>query len=223
MLLWLASTAFAGQLYINGVFVDPATIAGVEMKDVSITFDATGNIQVTAPGYKIEVVDPPGGRATPPPPPGVPPMPPPAPATAPQPTAPMVPGMQATTAPPPAAPPSAPPTSGVLPARWWLVTEDNASVGHTVEVLINGQAVKTMGSGLPQAIIDVGRWLRPGTNQVEVRSNSVNPSGGTYYVYIGNGSDQTGTVMMERPQVQFGVGKTRTGPYSRSYTLNVDR
>jgi hypothetical protein len=207
VLLWLASTALAGQLYINGVFVDPATIAGVEMKDVSITFDASGNIQVTAPGYKIEVVDPPGGTTTPPPP-----------------TAPPV-GTPSAAARPPAGAQAAPPAtnSGVAPARWWLVTEDNASVGHTIDIVINGVTVKTVGSGMAQQILDVGRWLRPGANQVEVRSNSVNASGGTYYVYIGNGSDQTGTVVMDRPQVQFGVGSTRTGPYSRSYTLNVDR
>ncbi len=203
MLLWLASTALAGQLYINGVFVDPATIAGVEMKNVTITFDASGNIQVAAPGYKIEVVDPPGATSTPPPAPV---------------------GAQAAGARPPV--PATPPpqtNSGVAPARWWLVTEDNASVGHTIEILVNGTPVKTVGSGLPQQILDVGKWLRPGTNQVEVRSNSVGASGGTYYVYIGNGSDQTGTVVMDRPQVQFGVGSTRNGPYSRSYTLNVDR
>ena len=204
-MLWLASTALAGQLYINGTFVDPATIAGVEMKDVTITFDAQGNIQVTAPGYKIEVVDPPGGSTTPPRPPSTPP------------------GMAGATAAPPATAPKAPAGNGVAPARWWLVTEDNASVGHTIEVVINGQVVKTVGSGMPQAILDVGRWLRPGPNQVEVRSNSVNATGGTYYVYLGNGSDQSGTVAMERPQVQFGVGKTRSGPYSRTYTLNVDR
>jgi len=207
MLLWLASTALAGQLYINGVFVDPATIAGVEMKDVEITFDASGNIQVTAPGYKIEVVDPPGGA--------------PAASRAPAPT--MSPGASATAAPAPTATPAPTGSQKVTPARWWLVTEDNNSVGHTIEVVINGQVVKTVGSGMPQAILDVGRWLRPGPNQIEVRSTSVNASGGTYYVYIGTGSDQTGTVVMERPQVQFGVGRTRQGPYSRTYTLNVDR
>lgn len=216
MLLWLASAALAGQLYINGVFVDPATIAGVEMKDVSITFDASGNIQVSAPGYKIEVVDPPGATSTPPPPP---PNAPGMPTSAPRPPT----GPTAMGAPPAPTAPAAPQGAGVLPARWWLVTEDNASVGHTIEIVINGAPVRTVGSGLAQQIIDVGKWLRPGSNSVEIRSTSANASGGTYYVYIGNGSDQTGTVVMDRPQVQFGVGSTRSGPYSRSYTLNVDR
>lgn len=218
--------ALAGNLYINGVFVDPATIAGVEMKDVHITFDAQGNIQVTAPGYKIEVV----GSPTPPPAPRAPvaaPAPYPAPTPYPAPS----PYVAPTPAPSPYAVPLAPapgapaalPPSNVAPARWWLVTEDNGSAGHTVEVLINGQVVRTLGSGQPQQIVDVGRWLRVGANQVEVRSQSTNAGGGTYYVYIGTGSDQSGTVVMEKPIVQYGLANNRSGATSRSFTLDVDR
>jgi len=206
MLSWLVASAFAGQLYINGVFVDPATIPGVEMKNVSISFDAQGNIKVDAPGYKIEV------QGNPTPPPGGP-------------------GATTTTGPgatgTPPATPQAPATPAgnpaVMPARWWMVTEDNGSVGHTIDVLINGQVVRTVGSGMAQQILDVGKWLRPGTNDVKVRANSVNAAGGTFYVYIGTGSDQSGTVVMENPMVQFGVSNTRQGQYDRAFTLNVDR
>lgn len=212
MLTWLVASAFAGQLYINGVFVDPATIPGVEMKNVSITFDAQGNIQVDAPGYKIEV------QGNPTPPPTGTTSRPPAPTTGTPPTQ----GATATTAQPrPPAPPAGNPA--VTAARWWLVTEDNGSVGHTIDVMINGQLVRTVGSGKPQQILDVGKWLRPGSNDVKIRSNSVNAAGGTYYVYIGTGSDQSGTVVMENPMVQFGVANTRQGPYDRTFTLNVDR
>ncbi len=209
MLSWLMASAFAGQLYINGVFVDPATIPGVEMKNVNITFDAQGNIQVDAPGYKIEV------QGNPTPPPSSP---------AANPTGPR-PGVPGTTATPPAPPPPAAPTGTpqVVPARWWMVTEDNGSVGHTIDIFINGQLVRTVGSGRPQQILDVGKWLRLGSNDVKIRSNSVNASGGTYYVYIGTGSDQSGTVVMENPMVQFGVASTREGSYDRTFTLDVDR
>jgi hypothetical protein len=204
MLSWLVASAFAGQLYINGVFVDPATIPGVEMKNVSISFDAQGNIKVDAPGYKIEV------QGNPTPPPGSP-------------------GATTTTTSPgatstPPAPPTAPAgTPAVVPARRWMVTEDNGSVGHTIDVLINGQVVRTVGSGMAQQILDVGKWLRLGANDVKIRSNSVNAAGGTFYVYIGTGSDQSGTVVMENPMVQFGVSSTRQGEYDRAFTLNVDR
>ncbi len=207
MLSWLVASAFAGQLYINGVFVDPSTIPGVEMKNVSISFDAQGNIKVDAPGYKIEV------QGNPTPPPGGPGA------------ATTSPG---TTGTPPATATATPPATSagqpaVMPARWWMVTEDNGSVGHTIDVLINGQVVRTVGSGMAQQILDVGKWLRPGTNDVKVRANSVNAAGGTFYVYIGTGSDQSGTVVMENPMVQFGVSNTRQGQYDRTFTLNVDR
>ena len=211
MLTWLVASAFAGQLYINGVFVDPATIPGVEMKNVSVSFDAQGNIKVDAPGYKIEVQ----GNPTPPPSaPG---------ATTTTTPRPMPPG---TTTAPPAAPRQPAPPAGnpaVAVARWWLVTEDNGSAGHSIDVMINGQLVRTVGSGKPQQILDVGKWLRPGSNDVKIRSNSVNSGGGTFYVYIGTGSDQSGTVVMENPMVQFGVSSSRQGQYDRSFTLNVDR
>ncbi len=206
----LLAAASAGQLTINGVFVDPVTIAGVQMKDVDISFDAQGNIVVSAPGYKIEVV----GNPSPPPPP------------APRATAPVTPPPYVATTAVPAPRPVTPPVQAppaVAPARWWMVTEDNGSVGHTIDVLINGQLVRTVGSGQPQQIIDVGRWLNLGSNQVELRSQSVNPGGGSYYVYLGTGSDQSGTVVMEKPIVQFGVASDRNGPYSRNFTLDVDR
>ena len=43
--------------------------------------------------------------------------------------------------------PVAPSTSGVAAARWWMVTEDNGSTGHQVEVWVNGQLAQTVVSG----------------------------------------------------------------------------
>jgi len=117
----------------------------------------------------------------------------------------------------------APAVTNVAAARWWLVTEDAGTAGHTIEVFINGQAVQTVRSGDAQRIIDVARWLHVGANEVEVRSTSVKPAGGSLYVYVGTGSDRSGTVVMDEPAVQFGVGSDRTGPYSRTYTFTVDR
>ena len=55
-----------------------------------------------------------------------------------------------------------------------------------------------------------------------VKSNSSSASGGTLYVFIGPGSDQSGTVVMDKPEVQFGVGSSRTGPYEREYSIQVN-
>jgi hypothetical protein len=195
-MIWLlALAAQAGNLYVNNTLVDPRSLPNVALDKVNVRFDAQGNIFVDAPGYKIQVQG--GVTAAPMPMPAMP-----------------VPGGM-TTAPPPA--------SGVSPARWWMVTEDNGSSGHQVEVWVNGQLAQTVTSGQPQKIVDVGRWLRVGANQVLVKSSSTNPTGGSFYVYLGTGSDQSGTVVMDNPAVSFGVGSSRSGPYQREYTLNVDR
>lgn len=193
-MIWLVpSLASAGNLYVNNVLVDPRSMPNVSLERVTVRFDAQGNIWVDAPGYKIEIQ---------------PPAPAPAFVVAPVPQ-------------PLPAPPS--PTSGVAPARWWLVTDDGGSTGHAVEVWINGQLAQSVASGQPQRIVDVGRWLRLGANQVVVKSNSTNPTGGSLYVYLGTGSDQSGTVVMDAPTVQYGVGASRSGPFQREFTLTVDR
>lgn len=198
MIPWLVSAAMAGNLYINGTFVDPKSVSGVNLDKVNVRFDESGNIWVDAPGYKIEVVQPAG-------------------------PAPLPPGPNAATLPRPGTPPVSGVPGAVAPARWWLVTEDNGSSGHTIEVWVNGQLAQTVRSGEPQKIVDIGRWLRIGPNQVTVKSSSVSPTGGSFYVYLGTGSDQSGTVVMDNPSVQFGAGASRSGPFQREYTLNVDR
>ncbi|HHO49580.1 MAG TPA: hypothetical protein ENK18_01625 [Deltaproteobacteria bacterium] len=122
----------------------------------------------------------------------------------------------------PTRPAAAGPAPLVPPATYWLVTEDNGSSGHTVECWINGTLAVTVRSGEPQKILDVGRWLEPGNNEIEMRSSSSDASGGSYYVYVGTGkADAGGTVVMDAPTVQFGLGSTREGTYEREYTLSV--
>jgi hypothetical protein len=106
-------------------------------------------------------------------------------------------------------------------ARWWLVTEDNASTGHTIEVYVNGALAHTVMSGGGQQILDLSDHLRPGANAVRMQSNSVSATGGAFYVYVGRGSNDSGTVVLEKPEIQYGLGASRKGPYSRDYQLVV--
>ncbi|MCO4743477.1 MAG: hypothetical protein KC912_01730 [Proteobacteria bacterium] len=210
MLLWLMTTAFAGHVYVNGVNVDALRDATFE--GATVTLDADGNVHIDAPGYKIEVVNPDGTA----PPPAVP-TPTPAPvATAPVPA-------PATHAPPPPQPVTTapPPASDVPTGKWWLLTEDNGSVGHTVHVFVNGVKVTVLQSGAEPFILDVGPWLHKGPNVVEVKSNSADAGGGAMYVYLGLGGNDQGTIVMDAPSVQFGLGPSRQGPHSRTYQVSV--
>ncbi len=206
-----SSWAFAGDVYINGVKADVLPV--MTMEDVSVRFDQSGNVWIDAPLYRVTVVSPPASQPA-------------APATsytAPPPayTAPAA----AYTAPPPAytaPPPPAVATPAVAPGTWWVVTEDNDSSGHDVELLINGALVRQIRSGEGQVILDVGGWLRRGQNTVELRDAGTRYGGGVFVVYIGRGSDSGGTVRMDAPDVRYTRRATdlqSTG--SKQFTLNV--
>jgi hypothetical protein len=232
--MWLVGGAFAGNVYLNGTFIDPVQVAGLEMEDVDVRIDPEGNLHITAPGYKVEVMTPatPAAFGAPSPQSQAP---------APKPStgagygAP-VPGQYApvtsagsasqryesAAAPVAAAPVGHLNPNGIAKASWWLVTEDNGSGGHQIEVLINDQLAHTLQSGSPQQIIDVSAFLQKGSNRVVVKSTSTDASGGTLYVFLGPGNDESGTVVMDKPEVQFGVGSSRTGAYQREYAIEVN-
>jgi len=245
--MWLAGAAFAGNVYLNGTFIDPAQVAGLEMEDVDVRIDAEGNLHITAPGYKVEVMTPAtpsnygsaaSGASN-----GVPT---PAPSSPPEYGAGAAGsyGAQAGAAAPatqqygtssaasqnqlygtePAAGsvPMGVNPNGIAKASWWMVTEDNASGGHSIQVLINEKLAYSLQSGQPQQIVDISAFLRKGANTVLVKSSSSGASGGTLYVFIGPGSDQSGTVVMDKPEGQFGVGSSRTGAYEREYAVQVN-
>jgi len=125
-------------------------------------------------------------------------------------------------------PTNAPPPSsaaGVAAGHYWLITEDNASAGHTVEVRVNGVVVRTIRSGDPQIILDLAQFLRPGENQVTMAAlpAPVAPSGGVLHLYVGPGSNDNGVVRVDAPPIDFqrrssdsASGKTQT------YTLKVE-
>ena len=202
MIMLLSSLALAGSVYVNGVNVD--ALRNQTFEDVTVFIDAQGNVRVDAPQYEIEVVDQ-GPSATPP---------------------------TNTGTTPPVKPVASPPTttetgaplpgsSGVAAGSWWLVTEDNGSGGHSVSVYLNGVLARKVRSGEPQLIDDITGWLKPGSNQVRIVSDSRSASGGTLYVYLGTGNNDSGTVVMDPPKVQFGVGQSRSGEYERTYSIQA--
>lgn len=215
VLLTLTRLALAGDVYVNGV--DVGDMRNQTFENATVFFDSRGNIHVSAPGYQIQVVDPVGGSSTSPPP-----------STGPEPrvgqamTASNL-GDGAAMTTPEASSGATPGASdvGVEAGRWWLVTEDSGSGGHAVDVVVNGVVAQTVRSGAPQLIFDLGPYLRRGENRVAMRSNSVDATGGTLYLYVGTGRNDSGTVIMDAPDIQFGLGTSRSGPYEREYTVTV--
>lgn len=114
------------------------------------------------------------------------------------------------------------PSAAPPPGSYWLATEDNGTTGHTVDVRINGTIVRTVRSGEPQVIADISRYLRHGTNFVSLEMHSEQPTGRTLFVYLGEGSNEGGTVSLGEPEIQQGLGSNRQGRLMREFELIVD-
>jgi hypothetical protein len=199
MLLWLATVAFGGSLYVNGVNVDG--IRNQTFKGCEVTIDAAGNIHVTAPGYNITVVDDGKKRRAPTD----------LPAELPGATLATLPAEQAAAAPPP--------TSMLPAATWWLLAEDAGSSGHQVVVYVNGARVVTVSSGAGHTLRDLGPYLRPGNNTVRVESTSVASSSGSLSVVLASGESRSGTVVLGEAKVRYGTAGA--GSMSRDYQVVV--
>lgn len=185
MVLWFASLALAGAVYVNGASVEPRSLSGVSLAGATVRFDAQGNVHITAPGYEAKPAVQPGSR-----PPVIAPV---------------------------------PAASGVTYGRWWIVTEDQGSKGHLVDVYINGTLATTIRSGQGTQLVELSKWLRLGSNEVVLRSVSSNPGGGPLTVFAGAGGTEKGHFDMPSPVVEYGLGPGKTGTHERQYTLNVDR
>jgi hypothetical protein len=103
-----------------------------------------------------------------------------------------------------------PPQAGqpVAAATWWLVTEDNGSTGHVVDVYVNGEKVKELRSGESQLILDVSPWMRTGTNVVAFHARPGTPGGGVLNLYVGRGSNDGGTLKLDQPAVSWAMRST---------------
>ncbi|MES2641815.1 MAG: hypothetical protein V4850_20150 [Myxococcota bacterium] len=190
-------------LLVPAVFAGSVYINGVRadlLPEVTVTnatvrFDGQGNVWIDAPGYRVQVVQP-GEDAGP------------------------GPSAPATSSPSSATSSNARVGSGA----WWLVTEDNGSSGHTLEVVVNGTLVRRIASGEPQLIFDLGPFLRAGSNLVVINALAGStPSGGALTVYVGRGNNLSGTIRLDNPDVSYSrrASDGANGGGGRQYTLTV--
>jgi len=111
---------------------------------------------------------------------------------------------------------------GVEKGVWWLVTEDNSSSGHAVDVYIDGAKIKTVKSGGAQVILDLGPYLRRGANKVSFISKGGAVDGGVLKIYIGRATNQSGTLQMDTPQVEYSRRATDGGEDLKDFELKID-
>ncbi len=201
MMLFLASVALAGGVFVNGVRAD--VLPPVTLERCTVRVDAQGNIYIDAPGYKVAVTQ--AGDAPTAAPPGMYGAPAGLPvAGVPNAGVAAVPGAGAS-----ASVVTSQPTREVrVPApsgTWWLVTEDARSGGQSIEVRVNGTRVRSIRSGEPQLVLDIGPWLRVGDNVVEVLpgADAAAATGGSLSVYVGKGAPVAGVLRLDAPPVSW--------------------
>ncbi|MEL6344258.1 MAG: hypothetical protein AAFV53_14160 [Myxococcota bacterium] len=106
---------------------------------------------------------------------------------------------------------------------YWLVTQDNNSSGHKIEVLVNDQRTKLISSGDEQVILDLAPYLKRGRNNVVINALPGSaPGGGDLMIYMGKGSNDSGTVVMKKPDVVY-ARRASDSPSggSRSFTITI--
>jgi hypothetical protein len=100
--------------------------------------------------------------------------------------------------------PTAKPGEGIPTGRYWLVSQDNGSQNHEIEVLVNGVAVQHYKSGDPQVILDLQPYLLRGINTVTFTAlPSAQPAGGLLILTIGTGSQDGAQLSLDNPQIQY--------------------
>jgi len=209
LLLWIALTHALAGVTLNGVDIE--TVRDQQFKAVDVYIDADGNVHLRSDQYEVQALQPEGSTV-------------PKTAVSPTPPTPNVGTRPARVRPGTAANATSASTAkaAVSPGSWWLATEDNASRGHEARVYINGTLVRTLQSGQGQVIADVSQHLVRGANKGMTTTRSFNPSGGGFYVYLGQGSNANGTVTLAQPEIQHGLGASRKGDDVREYSLTVE-
>ncbi len=103
------------------------------------------------------------------------------------------------------------------PLTWYLVSEDQASVGGAVDVYVNGAYVRRLQSGQSQVLVDLSSFVRPGPNTVKFAP--VSPaSRGELGAYIGGANGSGSTLRIDAPSVTWRAGMSLT---SQEYTFVV--
>lgn len=100
--------------------------------------------------------------------------------------------------------PPDPTGDGTVPSnRWFLVSEDNQTEGHVVDIAVNGTTIKTFRSAGKQIIFDLGPYLNTGKNSIAFSSRSDRLGGGAMFLYVGTGSIDGGRISLNKPVIEF--------------------
>ncbi len=122
-----------------------------------------------------------------------------------------------------ATPPPEQAVAAVEPGLYWLVSEDNESIGHAVEVYVNNILVRTVRSGDAQVVVDLAPYLKRGKNIIKMNAlPGPQPQGGSMHVYVGPGENRDGVIYMDDPPVDFARRSSDNGSgANETFTMEI--
>ena len=118
---------------------------------------------------------------------------------------------------PDAAQAAAPSYARASPLTWYLVSEDQASVGGIFDVYVNGAFVRRIESGQSQVLVDLSTFVQPGVNAVKFVPMSV-ASRGELGAYVGGANPAGPALRIDSPAVTW---RASLGRNPQEYTFVV--
>ena len=113
--------------------------------------------------------------------------------------------------------PAAPSYARASPLTWYLVSEDQASVGGIFDVYVNGAFVRRIESGQSQVLVDLSTFVQPGVNTVKFVPMSV-ASRGELGAYVGGANPAGPALRIDAPAVTW---RASLGRNPQEYTFVV--
>jgi hypothetical protein len=118
--------------------------------------------------------------------------------------------------------------AAAMSKRYWLVSEDKdgAQAQYDVDVFVNAKFIRKIRAGEPQVVLEITRYLHPGTNKVlfaatkraEGGRKSVSPASFLKLV-VGEGNEGGNTVTIDNPLIESKRTAAETDNVNEEFTL----
>ena len=117
--------------------------------------------------------------------------------------------------------------AAAMTKRYWLVSEekDSASAQYDVDVFVNARFIRKIKAGEPQVVLEITKYLRPGTNKVLFAASkrpgerkSASPASFLKLV-VGEGDSGGNTVTIDNPLIESKRTAAETDNVNEEFTI----
>jgi hypothetical protein len=123
-------------------------------------------------------------------------------------------------------------TGGEVAKRYWMVTMQNrvGATQYKVDLFVNRKWTKQVHSKNAQEMLDLTRYLKPGTNRIDLMAAKdyqggprISSSAADYYdVLIGEATESQGRILMTKKLVEFRRTAEETDNRQAGYNVEIE-